>query len=152
VQGDLDGAPGSGTGTIPAHRRWAFLGLGWVFFGLGLLGIVLPLLPATPLMLLALWAFSRGSQRFHDWLYHHRVFGPPLQRFRRERTVPLWAKALALSSMAASLTYVALVVRPAWYGLAAMGAVVLAGAVYITRFPSRPAEGARDGGAPGGPR
>lgn len=125
---------------LAAHRRWAFLALGWIFFGLGAIGVALPLLPTTPLMLLALWAFSKGSRRFHDWLFHHRFFGPPLQRFRRERVVPLWAKALALSSMAVSLAYVALVVRPAWYGLAGMGAVVLAGALYITRFPSsRPA-------------
>jgi hypothetical protein len=126
-----------GSARVAAHRRWLFLGLGWFFFGLGVLGMALPLLPTTPLMLLALWAFSRGSERFHRWLYHHRVFGPPLQRFRRDRVVPLWAKALALSSMAVSLLYVGLVVRPPWYGLTAMFAVVLAGILYITRFPSR---------------
>jgi uncharacterized protein len=129
--------------TVAARReggraRVLFIALGWVFFALGAIGAVLPVLPTTPFMLLALWAFSRGSERFHRWLYHHRIFGPSLQRFQRDRVVPLWAKAFALSSMAASVAWVAIVSRPPWYGVAAMLAVVLAGALYVTRFPSRP--------------
>jgi uncharacterized membrane protein YbaN (DUF454 family) len=66
---------------VPSHRqRWAFLALAWVSFALGVVGLVLPVVPTTPFMLVALWAFSRSSRRFHDWLYHHRIFGPPLQR------------------------------------------------------------------------
>lgn len=129
--------------TVAARReggraRVLYIALGWVFFALGAIGAVLPVLPTTPFMLLALWAFSRGSERFHRWLYHHRIFGPPLQRFQRDRVVPFWAKALALSSMAASVTWVVVVSRPPWYGVAAMLVVVLAGALYVTRFPSRP--------------
>lgn len=45
--------------------------------------------PTTPLVLLALWAFSRSSQRFHDWILEHRVLGPPVRRWRRERLLPL---------------------------------------------------------------
>jgi uncharacterized membrane protein YbaN (DUF454 family) len=122
---------------LPRNQRWAFFGLGWVFFGLGVAGILLPVVPTTPFMLLALWAFSRSSRRFHDWLYHHRVFGPPLQRWRRERVVPWWTKAIALTSMAASMAYVALILRPPWYGVVATAAVIAAGATYIARIPTR---------------
>ncbi len=125
------------SGALPRRGRIAYIALGWFFFALGAIGAVLPVVPTTPFMLLALWAFSRGSDRFHHWLYHHRIFGPPLQRFRRDRVVPRWAKAFALSSMAASVAWVAIVSRPPWYGFVAMGAVVLAGALYVTRFPSR---------------
>ena len=118
------------------HVRWVFLALGWGFFALGVVGVVLPVVPTTPFMLLALWAFSRSSRRFHDWLYTHRVLGPPLQRWQRERAVPAWAKAVALVSMAASTGYVALVVRPPWYGLLATGTIVAAGLVYIVRLPT----------------
>lgn len=119
------------------HRRWLMLALGWVFFAVGLLGAILPLLPTTPFMLLALWAFSIGSERFHRWLYHHRIFGPPLQRWRRERVIPLWAKALSVGSMTASFLWAWLGTDAPWYALLAMAAVMAAGAAYILRFPSR---------------
>jgi uncharacterized membrane protein YbaN (DUF454 family) len=121
----------------PVHQRWLFIALGWFCFGLGILGAMLPIIPATPFMLLALWAFARGSERFHDWLYNHRVFGPPLRRFQRERTIPLWTKLVATGSMAVSLVYLGFFVRPPWYVIAAMIAVALAGAIFILRFPSR---------------
>jgi uncharacterized membrane protein YbaN (DUF454 family) len=120
------------------YRRWPMLALGWIFFGLGVLGTVVPLLPTTPFMLLALWAFSIGSARFHRWLYTHRVFGPPLRRFREDRVVPLWAKVLAISSMAASFGWAWLGLRLPWYALLAGGVVIVAGIAYVTRFPSRP--------------
>jgi uncharacterized membrane protein YbaN (DUF454 family) len=122
---------------LSLHQRWAYLALAWTCFALGLLGLLLPVVPTTPFMLVALWAFSRSSRRFHDWLYHHRIFGPPLQRWRRERVIPRWTKAVALASMAASMAYVTLFVRPPWYGLLAMAVVVAAGAGYISRLPTR---------------
>lgn len=120
------------------HQRAVFFALGWLSFALGLLGLLLPVLPTTPFMLLALWAFARSSRRFHDWLYTHRVFGPPLQRWDRERSVPAPVKAVALASMAASTAYVGLVVRPPWYALAGMLVVVGIGAIYVLRIPGRP--------------
>jgi len=140
---DIPGELRGGTGP-PARRsnmRWLWFALGWLFFGLGLLGAFLPVLPTTPFMLLALWAFSSSSPRFHDWLFHHRVFGPPLQAWQRHRAIPRWVKAVAMTSMAASLTYVAWRVRPPWWALGAMGAVVLAGVLFLASVPSRPARG-----------
>ena len=79
--------------------------LGWLFFCVGLLGVFLPVLPTTPLMLLALWCFSRSSKRFHDWLYTHKLFGPPLQQWCEYRVIPLVAKYVAVVFMAGSLVY-----------------------------------------------
>ncbi|MBI5610400.1 MAG: YbaN family protein [Deltaproteobacteria bacterium] len=122
---------------LPAHRQWLLFALGWVCFGLGVLGAVLPVLPTTPFMLLALWAFSASSPRFHNWLYHHRVFGPPLQRWRTGRVIPLAVKVVALTSMAASLAWVGLGTQAPWYALPAMAAVMGFGAIFILRHPSR---------------
>lgn len=111
--------------------------LGWIFFGIGLAGAVLPGLPTTPFMLLALWAFSRSSQRFHRWLYSHKVFGPPLQQWHTDRVIPLKAKVFAIVMMVASLAWLVLFADvQAWVtGLTAT--VMLCGALFILSKPSR---------------
>lgn len=117
--------------------RMAYLGLGWTFFGLGALGVFLPLLPTTPLMILALWAFARGSQRFHVWLYGHRIFGPPLQRWHHHRVIPLHAKIAAVAVMAASLLYMIYLTDLSTTAVALSGAFMAGAALYITSRPGR---------------
>ena len=115
-----------------------YFSLGWLFFFLGSLGVVLPVLPTTPFMLLALWAFSKSSQRFHAWLYQHRFFGPPLQQWDKYRVIPLAAKVVAISVMIASLYYL-LIYSPMHYALKIVIALLfLYGAVFILSKPSRP--------------
>lgn len=86
--------------------------LGWCFFGLGAVDTVVPRLPTTPFMLLALWAFSKTSQRFHNWLYSHALFGPPLQRCHSHGVIPFNAKLLAVATMAVSFMYLPLLRQP----------------------------------------
>ncbi|MCW9033700.1 MAG: YbaN family protein [Rhodospirillales bacterium] len=82
------------------------LAFGWLCVGLGALGAFMPVLPTTPFLLLALWAFSRSSKRFHDWLYTHPKFGPSLRAWRDHKVVPLRAKILAVTTMMVSFIYV----------------------------------------------
>ena len=117
-------------------RRYAFIAGGWGFFVLGILGVALPLLPTTPFMLLALWCFSQGSSRFHDWLYHHRVFGPPLRQWHRNRVIPWSVKLTAWGAMLASMLYVTLATNVPVLAIVLMGAVCLYGAFFIARCPS----------------
>jgi uncharacterized membrane protein YbaN (DUF454 family) len=111
--------------------------LGWCFFGLGAVGTVVPGLPTTPFMLLALWAFSKSSQRFHDWLYAHPLFGPPLQQWRSHRVIPGKAKLLAVATMAASLVYLAFFTHISVWIKVGTGLVMLYGAAFILTKPSR---------------
>ena len=85
--------------------RHLYFILGWIFFVIGGIGAFLPVLPTTPFMLLALWAFSKSSERFHHWLYHHRVLGPPLQQWQQYRVIPRMAKFMAVSVMLLSSVY-----------------------------------------------
>ncbi len=123
---------------IPGYARWAYFALGWLFFGLGVLGAFLPVLPTTPLMIVALWAFSRSSATFQRWLYTHRVFGPPLQLWQQYRVIPPTAKLAAVGAMAASLGYLAAFTAAPLALLIVTGGLMLAAAWYILSRPSRP--------------
>ena len=118
-------------------RRPLMFALGWVFFGLGVAGTVLPVLPTTPFMLLALWAFSSSSARFHAWLWNHRTFGPPLRRWSEERTIAPGVKAFALVSLAASFGWMVFYVRPPAWVIAVVTPIFAFGAIYVGRISTR---------------
>lgn len=123
---------------VAGGRRALYLGLGWVFFGLGFVGAFLPVLPTTPFMILALGAFSKGSEGLQHWLYHHRVFGPPLQRWQEHRVIPTGVKMTAIGAMGASFAYLVFAATTPPGVLALAGGVMLLGAVYILTKPGDP--------------
>lgn len=84
--------------------RWTFLIMGWIFFGLGIIGAVLPVMPTAPFILLAAACFARGSKRFHFWLVNHEFFGKYVRDWEARRAVPRYAKFLAAIMMAISTT------------------------------------------------
>ncbi|WPB80117.1 YbaN family protein [Archangium violaceum] len=128
-----------GTAQAETSRfRYAFMGLGFICVGLGMLGAFLPVLPTTPFLLVALWAFSRSSRRFHHWLYSHPRFGPRLREWREHGTIPVKVKVSAVSAMAISFGFMAFVVRVKWPVLVATGVFMLVGATYVLSRPSRP--------------
>jgi|TARA_B110000971_G_scaffold120114_1_gene122931 uncharacterized membrane protein YbaN (DUF454 family) len=79
--------------------KYVWIGLGWLFVFLGVVGIALPLLPTTPFLLAAAVCFSRGSQRMHDWLLNHPTLGPPIVNWQTNRTITRKIKVVALLSM-----------------------------------------------------
>lgn len=70
--------------------------------GLGAAGIVLPLLPTVPFVLLAAFCFSRSSDRLHDWLVAHDIFGPMIRDWRESGAISPRAKRLATLSVGAA--------------------------------------------------
>jgi len=68
-------------------KRTIFLALGGLFFILGLIGVVLPILPTTPFMILSAACFAESSPRFHQYLLNNRWFGQDLQRWERNKTM-----------------------------------------------------------------
>lgn len=74
---------------------------GSLSLGLGLIGIVLPLLPTTPFVILAAYCYARSSKRMHDWLLNHRIFGPLIDNWRRYGAIHRRAKIMATLSIVA---------------------------------------------------
>ncbi|MYG13999.1 MAG: DUF454 domain-containing protein [Gammaproteobacteria bacterium] len=116
-------------------RRHLWMVLGWASLGLGALGVLLPLLPTTPFLILAAYFFSRSSQRMHAWLLNHRVFGPPIENWRTHRAISTGAKLAALAAMALILAVSAAANIPAW--ALAIQAVILVGvAIFLLTRPT----------------
>ena len=117
--------------------RPLYFTLGWVFFILGAIGVILPVLPTTPFMILALWAFAKSSLRFHNWLYTHAFFGPPLQQWEQHRVIPRTAKIMAISVMVLSLLYLLLFTPVAAWVKISAALLMSYGAFFILTKPSR---------------
>lgn len=82
-----------------------FIIAGFLSLGLGILGIILPLLPTTPLILLAAACFVRGSDRLYQWLLHNKWFGKYIRDFRAGRGIPLKAKIIGITALWLSLGF-----------------------------------------------
>lgn len=94
---------------------------GFAALGLGALGVLLPLLPTVPFLLLAAFCFARSSERFHLWLTTHPVFGPPIEDWRRSGAIrPAGKRAATISIIAAFLISVFLELPPWVLGVQAV--------------------------------
>ncbi|WP_299785434.1 YbaN family protein [uncultured Marivita sp.] len=79
-----------------------WLTLGFVALVLGLVGIALPVLPTTPFVLLAAFAFGKSSPRLRRWLEHHPVFGGPIRDWETRGAIAPRHKAIAVIMMSAA--------------------------------------------------
>ena len=107
---------------------------GWTNVAAGTAGIFLPLLPTTPFLLLAAWAFARSSERAHRWLHSHPRFGPFLQAWHEHRAISRRTKVVAVASLVASVAIAAAAGVPAW--ALALQALILTGVgTYLVTRP-----------------
>lgn len=116
--------------------RGALLAAGVVLVGVGALGVVLPVLPGTPFLLLAAACFARASDRFYNALLNNRVVGPTVVSWRHSKSMPLQAKvsAIGLVVLAFGVTVGWVLVHP----LARVGMIAIAVGiiVFIVRVPT----------------
>tara|TARA_R110000868_G_scaffold117600_16_gene312650 strand:- start:28542 stop:28925 length:384 start_codon:yes stop_codon:yes gene_type:complete len=86
-------------------KRALFLFLGWLSIAVGIAGIFLPIVPTTPLAILAAWFFSRSSVRWHAWLLQHKIFGPTIATWEAHGVISSKAKTLATTMMVILFSY-----------------------------------------------
>ncbi|GGK48646.1 YbaN family protein [Salinarimonas ramus] len=125
---------------LPAWARWSLFLLGFLFVGIGAVGVVLPLVPGVVFLLLAAACFARSSPRFERWLVNHPRLGPPIVTWRRTGAIPRHAKAAALLGMGASLVVMAIGGAP-FVAVGSVALVMAACATYILTRPDAPGAG-----------
>lgn len=79
--------------------RFLLIICGSLSVAFAVLGIFLPLLPTTPLLLLAAYCFGKSSDKFHNWLINNKLFGNYIKNYQAGKGIPLHSKITAIISM-----------------------------------------------------
>ena len=92
-------------------KRWIYLLIGIFSLGLGSFGLILPILPTTPFLLLAAYCFLRSNLHFYRWLTTHPIFGTMIHDFMTHRRVARKTKRIAIRSLWVSILVSILAMR-----------------------------------------
>jgi uncharacterized membrane protein YbaN (DUF454 family) len=118
-----------------ARPFWFILGI--LSLAAGAAGVVLPLVPATPFLLLAAYCFARSSPRLHAWLLAHPRFGPVITDWQAHGAIARNAKVTAVLVIVATFGASIVFGVPGWI-LAVQAVVLSAVTIFILTRPGRP--------------
>ncbi|ALE03344.1 YbaN family protein [Bartonella ancashensis] len=118
----------------PLRIFYSVLGVGTLI--LGSIGLILPIMPSVPFLLVSSWCFSRSSPNFHRWLHNHRIFGPPIKKWEENRAISPFLKVVAVVSMLCCFLSFLIIVGPAFWFAVLILIIMSAVAVYIITRPS----------------
>lgn len=124
----------------PGQLLW--LGLGLAMVALGAIGALLPVMPTTVFLILALACFSRSSPRLEAWLLNHATFGAPLRQWREQGAISRKGKALAGTGMAAGYGLYLWTAAPHLWVALGVGLALVASLAYVWSRP-QPRDAAR---------
>lgn len=119
---------------VRRFRRQLLFAAGWIFTGLGILGLILPLMPGTIFLILAAGCFSQSSPRFEAWLLGHPRLGPQVRHWRETGAIARRVKYIACASMLLSFAILTRTSAPP-IALWTSGACLLAAALYVASRP-----------------
>ena len=125
------------TNTRQKLVRALFFVVGTVSLAVGAIGIVLPILPTTPLLLLALACYCRSSKRMTEWVLTNKYFGSYIRRYREGKGIPLRTKIVALAALWITISYSAFFVVNIWWIVQLiLFAIAIAVSIHIIRLPT----------------
>jgi len=114
--------------------RGILLILGFFSLSLGLLGILLPLLPTTPFLLLAAWLFFRSSPTAYQWLLNNKFYGEYIKAFIVHRAIPLKAKIVSITLLWVTITCSALFLIPFFWIKMLLFAIAIGVTIHILSY------------------
>ena len=117
-------------------KRTILISLGLLCVGLGFIGVFVPGIPTTIFLIIALWAFTKSSEKLRYWLLNHKRFGPILNNWQEHKVVPRRAKILmvVLMSLAVILFYYSSQSLILTIGLII---ILVSVAIYVISLPSK---------------
>lgn len=116
------------------HMKYILVFMGTLSLVLGIVGIVLPVLPTTPFLLLAAALYLRGSKRLYDRLLSHPYLGEYIRNFRECKAIPLRVKVLSVGMVWLTLLYCAFFVANAWWMSVLFIAIAVGVSIHILHY------------------
>lgn len=92
--------------------RFFWFCIGFIIMVIGIIGIVVPGLPTTPLMILASACFARSSQKLYDWIINNKMFGHHVKNYREGKGIPKRSKPIILSTLWFFVLFAVLIAIP----------------------------------------
>ena len=121
-------------------KKGIYICIGLVAFALGAIGVILPILPTTPFLLLASFCLAKGSEKFHTWFTGTKLYKNHLDEFVQNRSMTLKTK-FSLLLPASGMLLLAFAAMPNWYGRAFIIFLIIFKYVYFfTRIKTIPVE------------
>ena len=117
--------------------RAVYGGLGFLFLGLGIVGIFIPVLPTTINIILAAFFFFRSNDRMYRYLMTHPRFGPALRDYRAGLGIPRRVKVIAVSAVVATFAVTILLTIHTTVGRVVMITLALAIIAFILTRPTK---------------
>lgn len=118
--------------------KWFLVSLGVLATTLGLIGVVVPLLPTTPFLLLAAVCFVRSSDRMYGWLTSNHLFGNFIRNYREQRGMSARAKLMALTLLWGVIGYTGLTAVDAAWLRALLAVVAVSVTIHLLRLKTLP--------------
>jgi hypothetical protein len=106
----------------------------------GLIGILLPLVPTTPFLLLAAWCFARSSPRFYRLLLGNRWLGPYIRNYREGRGLTMAAKVSTLVVLWLAIASTVWFIAPMPWARVVLLTIATGVTIYLLRLPTTTAE------------
>lgn len=78
-------------------KKYFYIGIGFITLILGIIGVILPILPTTPFLLITSFCFAKGSEKFHNWFINTKLYKKHLESFVKERAMTLKEKVVLLT-------------------------------------------------------
>ena len=118
--------------------RYFYIAGGTVSFVLGMIGLLLPVIPTSPFLLLTAFCYARGSERFYVWLITNPHFGEYIRALRAGEGIPLRVKLYALLVLWLTLGTTIVFIIPILGVKVLLALVGLGVTVYIAQLPTKP--------------
>ena len=113
--------------------KWLWNTIGVLSFVLGFLGLFLPILPTTPLWLLAAFSFMRGSNGLYRWAMSYKTFNKIVTDFQLHKAIPLRAKVISISTLWITIIISSLLVGKWWLAILLV-VIAIAVTIHILSF------------------